>query len=137
MTTIRLSFLALALVCAALGTYLAVNSRVEARLERASADVSAGRHAQALSELDGLDASGRAARLRGAAYFGSGRLPRAVSAMRAAARRDPNNWLVQRDYAIVLLQSGERVRARARMRAARALNPRMALPPGFVPENAG
>lgn len=137
MTAIRLSFLVLALVCAGLGAYLAVNSRVEARLERASADVSAGRHAEALAELDGIDDSGRAARVRGAAYFGSGRLPLAVAAMREAARRDPNNWLVQRDYAIVLLHSGELVRARARIRRARALNPRMALPPGFVPKNAG
>ena len=135
MTAVRLSFLPLALVCAALGTYLAVNSREEARLERASAHLTAGRHARALAELDGLDAdAGRAARLRGSAYFGSGRLRPAVAALREAARRDPNNWLVQRDYAIVLLRFGDRRRARERMRIARTLNPRMPLPAGFVPD---
>ena len=136
MTTVRLSFLAVALVCAALGAFLAVNSRTETHLERAGAHVSAGRDAQALAELDGVGGeAGRAARLRGAAYFAGGRRQLALAAMREAARHDPSNWLVQRDYAIVLLRSGDRVRARAHMRLARALNPRMALPSGFVPQN--
>ena len=139
MTTVRLSLLALALVCAALGTYLAVSSRVEAKLERASAHVSAGRGAEALTELVSVGgaAADRAARLRGAAHFAGGRLPLALDAFREAAARDPNNWLVQRDYAIVLLRSGDRVRARERMRTARALNPRMTLPSGFTPAGAG
>jgi Flp pilus assembly protein TadD len=133
-SVLRLSFLAIALGCAVLGVYLAVESRSEARLERASADVAAGRTQAALHELTGVDdADGRAARLRGAAYLAAGRLGPALANLRAAARRDPNNWLAQRDYAIVLLRTGDRARAQRRMRAALALNPRMPLPPGFVP----
>lgn len=132
----RLSFLAVALVCAALGAVLAVNSRHEARLERANADIASGRPAQALAELDGVGGDdGRAARLRGSAYFGGGQVRLALAEFREAARRDPNDWVVQRDYAIVLLRAGQRGRARERMRAARALNPRMPLPRGFAPES--
>lgn len=136
MTLLRLSFLAVALVCGALGAMLAVNSRVEARLEAASVDVSAGRSEQALAELEGLGGDGgRVARLRGAAHAAAGRPDLAATAFREAARRDPNNWVVQRDYAIVLLASGDRRRARERIRAALALNPRMPLPAGFVPKS--
>lgn len=136
MTAARLSFVAVALVCALLGVYLAASSRDEARLGRANADVLAGRDTQALAELDGLggEAGRRAAALRGYAEFGRGRLRPARVALQKAARRDPNNWVLQRDYAIVLLGLGERSKARARMRRARALNPRMPLPPGFVVE---
>jgi Flp pilus assembly protein TadD len=129
----RLSFLAIALGCSVLGAYLAVQSGREARLEQASADVSAGRGAAALAKLDGAGgADSRATRLRGAAYFAAGRTALAVSSFRAAARRDPNNWLVQRDYAVVLLRARHRARAQARMRVALALNPRMPLPHGFA-----
>ena len=129
----RLPFVAVALVCAVLGVYLAVSSAGEARLGRANADVLSDRDAEALAELDGLggEAGRRAAALRGYAYLGTGQLRRARAAFQDAARRDPNNWVLQRDYAIALLRGGERAKAQARMRRARALNPRMPLPPGF------
>ena len=53
-------------------------------------------------------------------------------AFRQAVRRDPNNWVLHRDYAIVLRRLGDRARARTRMGTALALNPRMILPPGFA-----
>jgi Flp pilus assembly protein TadD len=134
MNTTRLPFIALALVCASLGVYLAVSSRGEARLGRANADLVAGRHADALAELAGLggETGRRAAALRGYAYRESGQLPRARRAFQIAVRRDPNNWVLQRDYAGVLLALGERAKARARMTKARALNPRIVLPRGFA-----
>jgi Flp pilus assembly protein TadD len=134
MNPTRLPFVAVAVVCAALGLYLAVSSRDEARLGRANADIIAGRNAEALAELKGLrgEASNRAAALRGRAYRNSGRLEPARRAFQTAVRRDPNNWVLQREYGEVLLALGERAKARARISRARALNPRMPLPPGFI-----
>jgi len=134
MDATRLSFVAVALVCAAFGVFLAVSGRGEARLSRANADVIAGRNAEALAELDGLDGEidRRAETVRGYAYLASGRPGPARKALQAAVRRDPNNWVLQRDYALVLLRLGDRAKARARMSRAKALNPRMPLPPGFV-----
>ena len=134
MNATRLSFVAVALVCASLGTYLAISSRDEARLSRAHAHVLAGRNAEALDELAGLrgETQLRAAALRGRAYRNSGRLQPARREFQSAVRRDPYNWVLQREYAVVLLRLGERAKARARMSRAKALNPRMLLPPGFV-----
>lgn len=133
MLAARLPFVAVALVCAVLGIYLAVRSGDEARLDRANGHVLANRHVEALAELEGLEgeADRRAAGLRGYAFLGMGQLRRSRDAFRLALRRDPSNWVLQRDYAIVLLRLGERAQAQARMRTARALNPRMQLPPGF------
>lgn len=137
MIAARLPFVAVAVVCAVLGVYLAVSSAGEARLGRASADVLADRDAEALAELDGLggEARRRAAALRGYAYLGTGQPGRARAAFQDAVQREPNNWVLQRDYAIALLRVGEREKAQARMRRARALNPRMLLPPGFEASN--
>jgi len=134
MNATRLPFAAVALICASLGVYLAISSRGEARLGRANADLLAGRNAETLAELEGLEGETRlrAAALRARAYRNSGRLNPARRAFQAAVRRDPNNWLLQREYASVLLALGERAKAQARMSRAKALNPRMALPPGFV-----
>lgn len=124
----------MALVCACLGAYLATSSRSEARLDRANAHVLAGRNAEALAELEGLggETSLRATAHRGRAYRNSGQLERARKEFQTAARRDPNNWVLQREYAEVLLALDQRVKARARMSRAKALNPRMTLPPGFL-----
>ena len=134
MLAARLPFVLIGLVCSVLGAFLAVSSRGEASLARANAALVAGNHAEALSELEGLEGehANRASAVRGYAYFGLGQLRRARAALQKAARRDPNNWFLQRDYGIVLLRLGERPKARARMRRALALNPRMPLPPGFV-----
>jgi Flp pilus assembly protein TadD len=134
MNATRLSFVAVALVCATLGVYMAVSSRGEARLDRANRDLIAGRSADALAELDGLggEAGSRADALRAYAYLDRGRPGLARRALQAAVRHDPNNWVLERDYAGVLLRLGDRAKARARMSRAKALNPRMALPPGFV-----
>lgn len=134
MLAARLPSVVLALLCAVFGIYLALSSRGEARLGRASAHLVADRDAEALAELEGLEGEtwDRSAALRGYANRNLGRLEPARQAFQIAVRRDPNNWVLQRDYAGVLLRLGERAKARARMSRARALNPRMPLPPGFV-----
>jgi len=134
MIAARLPFVAVALVCATFGVYLASISGSEARLDRASTALVEDRSADALAELDGLkgEAGRRAAGPRGYAYARRGQFKLSRAAFQKAARRDPNNWVLQRDYAIVLLRLGQRAKAQARMRRARSLNPRMPLPPGFV-----
>lgn len=132
-TRARLPYIALAALCAAIGIYLALSQGGEAKLKRAGAYVRAGRHAQALAELDGLggQAAGRAAPLRGYAYIGRRQYQRGAAELSAAASRAPNDWVLQRDYAIVLRRLGRRTKATARMQRALALNPRMQLPSGF------
>jgi len=133
MTAARLPFVAIAIVCAVLGVHLALTSADEARLDRASGALLAGRGDKALTELDGLEGAvgQRAERLRAYAYLDTGQLTRSRAAFQTAVRRDPNNWVLQRDYAVVLLRTGERARARARISKAKALNPRIQLPVGF------
>jgi len=134
MNTTRLPFVVVAVVCALFGIHLVLSSRGEAALQRGQSELAAERYPQALAELEDLDgeAGGRAAATRGRAYVRLGRLAEARAALQSAVRRDPNNWVLQREYAGVLLQLGERAKARARMSRAKALNPRMLLPPGFV-----
>lgn len=133
MLAARLPYAALALVCAVLGVYLVAAGRDEGRLQQAQSDVLTGRDAQALDQVSGLEgeAAQRAQAVRGYAHLGRGEFEPARIALRAAVLRDPNNWVLQRDYAIVLLRAGDRAGASARMGRAKALNPRMALPPGF------
>jgi len=133
MTAARLPFVALAIVCAVVGIHLATTSAGEGQLSRANAAMLAGRDDAALAELDGLkgEAAQRAAKVRAYAYLGKGELLRSRAAFQTAVRRDPNNWVLQRDYAVVLLRTGERARARARISKAKALNPRIQLPVGF------
>lgn len=116
-----------------MGVYLALARGDETALERAGVQLRAGHHAEALAELDGVggQASGRAAAQRGRAYLGRRRHEQAATELAEAARRAPNDWLLQRDYAIALQRLGRRAPARARMQRAIALNPRMQLPRGF------
>jgi len=134
-TRALLPYIVVAVVCGAMGLYLALNQGGEANLKRAGEDVRAGRNAQALVELEGVDgqADGRVAALRGYAYAGRRQYKPAAAAFSEAARHSPNDWVLQRDYAIVLRELGKRAKARARMQRALALNPRMALPRGFLP----
>ena len=134
MTATRLVSVLAAAACLALGGFLALGQRSESRLERASDALGAGRPDAALAELDGLkgQAAGRAAAVRARAHAARGDAAAAHRELRAALRRDPNNWVLHRDDAVVLLALGRRSAARRAMHRALALNPRMELPPGFA-----
>jgi Flp pilus assembly protein TadD len=56
----------------------------------------------------------------------------AVAAYRRAVRRRPADWILRRDLALVLAWVGERSKAADQMGRALALNPKMAIPPGFA-----
>jgi Flp pilus assembly protein TadD len=59
--------------------------------------------------------------------------PRAASlAYERAVRRDPNNWILHRDWAVLLASLGKRRQAAQEMGLALRLNPRLELPPGFT-----
>lgn len=61
-----------------------------------------------------------------------GRDDAAARAYRRAAQREPTDWMIRRDLAVVLARAGDRSAARAEMARALALNPRMTLPFGFA-----
>ncbi len=133
-TATRIAGLAFAVLCVALGGYLALAQRSEHTLARAQDELAAAQPAAALARLHGLggQAAGRALAVRAAAHIAQGRYADAHRNLRAALRRDPNSWLLERDDAIVLLALDRRLDARRALQRALALNPRMDIPPGFV-----
>lgn len=130
----RLWAFAIAAVCLLLAVSLWTASRDERRVERANAAglrgdfEAAAREARAVT--DGA-AVPRAAAAEGYALAALAEWDRAAGAFARAARADPANWVIRRDLARVLLLAGRRGDAQREMGRALALNPRMALPPGF------
>jgi tetratricopeptide (TPR) repeat protein len=57
-----------------------------------------------------------------------GRLREADHAYGRAAAADPSNWFIRRDWALELLRQGQSRRARAQMRRALSLNPKLGTP---------
>ncbi len=56
----------------------------------------------------------------------------AVAAYRRAVERRPADWVLRRDLGVILARAGERSKAGRQMGKALALNPKMAIPPGFA-----
>lgn len=133
-TPTRVVSIAIAAICLALGGYLARAQRSEHALARAQDAVAAGDPAAALARLNGLggQAADRADAVRADAHIAQHRYGDAHHDLSAALRHDPNDWVLVRDDAVVLLALGRRPAAKAEMQRALALNPRMDLPPGFV-----
>lgn len=124
-----------AAVCAAFALHLASAREDEAHLEQANVLALAGRYEAAIAQATRADAwttAPRADALRAYAHLRLRQLEPAADAFSAALRRQPNNWILQRDYAITLLALGRREQAQARMRRALRLNPRLDVPPGFT-----
>ena len=124
-----------AIVCAALALHLAGAQSDEAHLEDANTNAILGRFDEAIAaagRADGRTSASRAAALTAYARLAQGDRAAAAPAFSAALEREPNNWVLQRDYAITLLALGRREKAQARMRQALRLNPRLDAPPGFA-----
>ena len=77
-------------------------------------------------------AAAEAAVLRGRALAGAHDFASSAIAYASAARLEPRDWALRREYARVLLALGRASDARGQMAASLALNPRQSLPPGFV-----
>jgi Flp pilus assembly protein TadD len=126
---------AAALACLLASGYLALQSSAESKVRRANELGSENRLTEAITEarrvsrapavLRALDVEAKAARLLG-------RLDLADRALADALERDPSNWRLHQDRAVILLQQARKELARREMSRALALNPKMKLPPGFV-----
>ena len=131
----RLTAAAAALACLLAAGYLALQSSAESKVRRANELGADNRLAEAIEEakkvsrapaiLRALDVEAKAATLLG-------RFDVAAHALDRALERDPDNWRLRQDHAVILLRQRQRDLARREMSRALALNPRMTLPPGFV-----
>jgi Flp pilus assembly protein TadD len=127
--------IALSLVCLLLAASMWSAAGDERRLERANAAGLRGDYRLALHEAGAVHddaAAPRAAVTAAYALAGMRRYRAAAVRFAAAARQEPSNWTIRRDWARVLLAAGRRPQARVQMARALALNPRLRLPPGFV-----
>lgn len=91
-----------------------------------------GSYGAAADKAAAAPADARALRIRAYALRDAGNSGAAGTAFAAAAAADPENWLLRRDWAVLLAQVGDRAGAAKQMAVALGLNPRMKLPPGFL-----
>lgn len=129
-----LAAIALAVACGLAAGYLFLQRDDAATLERANELGTERRYAAALEEarrVSRAPASDRAPLVEAYALAGLRRLEESAQAFSRAARRDPRNWVIYRDWARVQLALGRPGAAGRTMAKAQALNPRMTLPAGF------
>lgn len=81
--------------------------------------------------MERVPAADRAPLTEAYALFALGRFEPAARAFARAAERDPQNWVIYRDWARAQLALGRAAQAGRTMARAKKLNPRMTLPPGF------
>jgi len=135
MTGARLPSVAIAALCALTAIYLAQARNDAEVLREANQQGLAGRFDAAARTAHGLDRAPADARARlvEAHALEAARRPAAASdAYARAARRTPNDWVVHRDWAVLLNRLRDHRAASREIGRALALNPRMALPAGFV-----
>lgn len=111
--------------CAAIAVYLQLGARDAGRVRAANDQAAAGRFAQAVStarSVDSTPADLRAMHVEARTLALAGRPAAASRVYARIARRDPNNWLIQYEWARVSFRT-EPVAAIARMRRAKELNP--------------
>jgi Flp pilus assembly protein TadD len=131
----RLTATAAALACLLTAGFLALQSRDEAKVRRANELGADNRLADALAEAKRVSrppAVLRALVVQAKAATLMGRLDVADDALARALERDPSNWQLHSERAVVLLRQGKRGPARREMGRALALNPKLELPAGFV-----
>jgi Flp pilus assembly protein TadD len=120
----------------ALSGYLLINARDAGRLEEATSALDAHHYTRALERADAVGtrpASAGALAVRARALAALGNPAAALPAFRAAVERTPHDADLRRDWAVLLLRSGQRRAARVQMTRALALNPDLSLPDGFSP----
>jgi predicted Zn-dependent protease len=115
------------------GIYLALAQHQAADLQHARDLARAGHYAQAVRVANGVSgaSSAAAAGVAAEALARSGGVPAADQAFARAVRADPTDWMLWRDWAILLFAADQGARARHQMEVAYWLNPRIALPPAF------
>jgi Flp pilus assembly protein TadD len=124
-----------AALCLLFAGWLMLARGDERRVERAAQLGAAGHYRAAAAEAREVrrrPAAAAAAVLQGRALAGAREFTASAAAYAHAARLEPRDWELRREYARVLLALGRRADARGQMAASLALNPRQSLPPGFV-----
>jgi Flp pilus assembly protein TadD len=119
-------------VCALAAVYFGVHYRDAVRLRSANELGHAGRYDEALQKAEAIShvpEAGRALLVQAYALVALHRDRDASTAFAAAARRDPDNWRVHRDWSLVLDRLGAHRRAVAERARAKSLNPRLLGPP--------
>jgi len=133
----RLTAIAIGAVCLLTALYLGVARHDAVLLRDANRLGLAGRFADALTVAERIRHPPADARAQLVEAYALEALARATEASRAfsrAARRDPNNWAIREDWAVLLDELGDRAGARIEYRRARRLNPR--LPARLQPRSA-
>jgi Flp pilus assembly protein TadD len=123
-----LAFITAAL-CAATAGWLAYHERDEDRIRDANELGLSGRYDEAITTarpVTHAPSGGRAALVQAYAHEALGHHRLAIKAFEQAARRDPDNWQIRRDWARALLRSGDRRGALRQYARARRLNPALA-----------
>jgi Flp pilus assembly protein TadD len=124
-----------ATICLLIAGWLLFARSDETHVRRAAQLGAAGDYRAAATEAGRVHrrpAAAQAAVLRGRALAGERAFAASASAYARAARLEPRDWELRREYARVLLALGRRADARRQMAASLALNPRQSLPAGFV-----
>ena len=115
-----------------MAVYLGIHARQAGLVRDAGELGAAGQFVEAertAARVTRAPADARALVLRARAFTQQGRYPEAEPFWRAAARRAPNDWILQLDWARAAMHSGRDVKAaRAPLRRALELNPRLAVP---------
>ena len=128
----RVPVLLIATVCALVGGFLALNGRDASTVRRANEAGAAGRFDEAVRHAERVrraPADLRALLAIARAHTAAGRPAQADRAWAAAARRDPNNWIVHYEWARALgLFRADPARIARTYRRARDLNPRLPAP---------
>lgn len=120
--------LGLALACLLLGIYFAGAHSAAVHVQRANQLGLEGRYQAAVAEAGRVHSGPEAAQalLTSAyAYAALGELDAASSEFAAAARLEPNNWLIYYQWAPVLSRLGQDQQAAVAGARARSLNPKL------------
>ena len=130
MTWARLASVATALLCLAAAVYLQQGAQAAGDAREATRAAREGRFEEAVRlarEVERAPADLRARLTEARALAAMRRLEAADAAYAAVARRDPNNWIVQLEWAraTILIDFDAAV---ARLRRAHELNPRLVAP---------
>jgi tetratricopeptide (TPR) repeat protein len=137
----RAAIVVAAVVCGLTAIYLGINAHDATLVKRANEQGLHHRYAQALdtaARVKHPPADARALLVTAYALRDQGRLPAASAAFSRAANRDPNNYEIHFNWALLLLRLGERSAAGREMGRAVELNPRLVPPlPFVVPKRPG
>lgn len=127
-------------MCALGAIYLAGQRQQADHVRDANELGAAGKYAQALRaarRVRGAPQEAEAIRVQAYALAAERRYAEASRAFAVAVTRNPNNWVLHRDWAIVLRALGRRSASSRELSRALIMNPRMAIPAGFTVGRAG